>query len=345
MSTIKSSDFIFLLFVSITIKIIVTMYHHELVEIEGTLSMASLQSHLPAELFTFKTMFISIFLEALPFILLGVISSSLLQSFVSEQRLARIIPRNPLLGMLFASLGGMLFPICECGMIPVVRRLVAKGMPVYIATVFILSGPILNPVVLFATYSAFRNRPEVIYSRMGLAVAVSFTVGLIVYRFVRYSPLRVNFQTLYDETPESGKHDTWTGKLTAFFVHALNEFFEMSKYFAIGALITAMIHTFVNTGQLAAYGQGPVSSHLLMAGFAYLLSICSTSDAFVASSFVSTFSAGSLITFLVLGPMLDLKGTLMLLSAFKTKFVVTLAAVIPVTVLVFSIGLDQWLLR
>ncbi|WP_246061857.1 permease [Paenibacillus oralis] len=307
--------------------------------------MAWLQSSFPADLLTFKTMFISIFLEALPFILLGVISSSLLQWFVSERRLARIIPRNPLLGMLFASLGGMLFPICECGMVPVVRRLVAKGMPVYIATVFILSGPILNPVVLFATYTAFRNRPEVLYSRIGLAIIVSFVVGLIVYRFVRYNPLRLNLEALYDEGPESIKHDTWTGKFTAFFMHTLNEFFEMSKYLAIGALITAMIHTFVNTGQLAAYGQGPVSSHLLMSGFAYLLSICSTSDAFVASSFVGTFSAGSLITFLVLGPMLDLKGTLMLISAFKTKFVVTLAVAIPATVLVFSIGLDQWLLR
>ncbi|CAM4356220.1 MAG: permease [Paenibacillus macerans] len=307
--------------------------------------MAWLQSRFPADLLTFKTMFISIFLEALPFILLGVISSSMLQWFVSERRLARIIPRNPLLGMLFASLGGMLFPICECGMVPVVRRLVAKGMPVYIATVFILSGPILNPVVLFATYTAFRNRPEVLYSRIGLAIIVSFVVGLIVYRFVRYNPLRLNLEALYDEGPESIKHDTWTGKFTAFFIHTLNEFFEMSKYLAIGALITAIIHTFVNTGQLAAYGQGPVSSHLLMSGFAYLLSICSTSDAFVASSFVGTFSAGSLITFLVLGPMLDLKGTLMLLSAFKTKFVVTLAVAIPATVLVFSIGLDQWLLR
>lgn len=307
--------------------------------------MARLQTTFPPELLTFKTMFISIFLEALPFILLGVIFSSLLQWFVSEQRLARIIPRNPLLGMLFASLAGMLFPICECGMVPVIRRLIAKGMPVYIATVFILSGPIVNPVVLFATYTAFRNRPEVIYSRMGLAVVVSFAVGLIVYRFVRYNPLRLNLEAFYDEGPSSRSHDTLTDKFAAFFTHTLNEFFEMSKFLAIGALITAMIHTFINTGQLAAYGQGPVSSHLLMSGFAYLLSICSTSDAFVASSFVNTFSAGSLITFLVLGPMLDLKGTLMLLSAFKAKFVLTLAVAILATVLLFSIGLDQWLLQ
>lgn len=307
--------------------------------------MAWLYSNLPTDLLTFKTMFISIFLEALPFILLGVISSTLLQWFVSERFISRIVPRNPLLGILVACFFGILFPICECGLVPVVRRLVSKGMPVYIATVFILSGPILNPVVFFATYTAFRSHPEVVYSRMGLAIAVSYVVGLIVYRFVRYNPLRLNLGALYEDHSESNQHDTWMGKFTAFFIHILNEFFEMSKYLAIGALITATIHTFVNTGQLAAYGQGPVSSHLLMSGFAYVLSICSTSDAFVASSFVNTFSIGSLITFLVLGPMLDLKGTLMLLSVFKTKFVATLAVVIPVTVLIFSILLDQWLLR
>ncbi|GAA0133894.1 permease [Paenibacillus sp. YSY-4.3] len=303
--------------------------------------MTLLQSSFTTDLLTFKTMFISIFLEALPFILLGVISSSLLQLFVSEQRLARIIPRNPLLGILFASLFGILFPICECGMIPVIRRLMAKGMPAYIATVFILSGPILNPIVFFATYTAFRNRPEVIYSRMGLALVVSFIIGLIIYRFILYNPLRLSIGTLYDEESKIMEHPTWKSKLTSLFMHMSNEFFEMSKYLTIGAIITAMIHTTVNTGQLTAYGQGPISSHLLMSGFAYLLSICSTSDAFVASSFVNTFSTGSLITFLVLGPMLDLKGTLMLLSVFKTKYVVTLGALILLTVLGLSIGMDQ----
>ncbi|MNJ40017.1 putative permease [compost metagenome] len=303
--------------------------------------MTLLQSKFSTDLLTFKTMFISIFLEALPFILLGVISSSLLQLFVSEQRLAQIIPRNPLLGILFASLFGILFPICECGMIPVIRRLMAKGMPAYIATVFILSGPILNPIVFFATYTAFRNRPEVIYSRMGLALVVSFIIGLIIYRFIHYNPLRISIGTLYDDGSETMEHPTWKSKLTSFFMHMSNEFFEMSKYLTIGAFITAMIHTTVNTGQLTAYGQGPISSHLLMSGFAYLLSICSTSDAFVASSFVNTFSIGSLITFLVLGPMLDLKGTLMLLSVFKTKYVMTLGALILLTVLGLSIGMDQ----
>ncbi|TYA09927.1 permease [Paenibacillus faecis] len=300
------------------------------------------------DLLTFRTMFISIFLEALPFILLGVVFSALLQVFVSEQRIARMIPKNPVLGVLAACLFGILFPICECGMIPVIRRLIAKGMPVYIATVFILSGPILNPIVFFATYTAFRSRPEIWASRMGLALIIAFSIGLIIYRVVRYPPLRIRAEHLYAQensgqgTPHSGGR---TAKLTGFFNHMSQEFFEMSKYLLLGACITALIHTFVNTARLSAYGQGPLSSHFLMAGFAYVLSICSNSDAFVASSFVNVFSAGSLITFLVLGPMLDLKSTLMLLSVFKTRFVITLGALIVVLVLVFSVGLDHLLLR
>lgn len=307
--------------------------------------MSSFSLNFSTELLTFKTIFISIFLEALPFILLGVISSSLLQMFVSEAFIARMVPRNPLLGMLFACFFGILFPICECGMVPVIRRLIAKGMPVYIAAVFIISGPILNPIVFFATYTAFRSRPEVLYSRMGLALLVAIVVGLLVYRLIRYNPLRLSINTLYDEGNGNGRHEAQNGKLTTLFIHMTGEFFEMTKYLTLGALITALIHTFVNTGQLAVYGNGPISSHLLMAGFAYILSICSTSDAFVASSFVNTFSTGSLITFLVLGPMLDLKGTLMLLSVFKTKFVAVLSAIIVVVVLAFSIGLDQLFLR
>ncbi|WP_334074387.1 MULTISPECIES: permease [Paenibacillus] len=300
------------------------------------------------DLLTFRTMFISIFLEALPFILLGVVFSALLQVFVPEEMIARMIPKSPVLGILAACLFGILFPICECGMIPVIRRLIAKGMPVYIAAVFILSGPILNPIVFFATYTAFRSRPEIIYSRMGLAFIIAFCIGMIIYRVVRYQPLRLRAEMMYGQ--ESGGNRSphpggGTDKLIGFLNHMSQEFFEMSKYLLLGAFITALIHTFVNTAQLAAYGQGPLSSHFLMAGFAYLLSICSNSDAFVASSFVNVFSAGSLITFLVLGPMLDLKSTLMLLSVFKTKFVITLGALIIVLVLVFSVGLDQLLLQ
>lgn len=307
---------------------------------------------------SFKTMFLSIILEALPFILLGVIVSSLLQIFVSEQTITRIIPKNPFLAILFACLIGIIFPVCECGMIPVVRRLIQKGMPVYVAVVFIVVGPILNPIVYAATYMAFRSRPEIAYSRMALAFVVASIIGLVIYRFVKGNVLRVTAEilnseqhSLHEPAPTQGNdhklgHDHEHGhnhsnKLFSLLGHASDEFFEMGKYLMFGSLVTAIIQTFVARESLVTIGHDGIGSHLFMMGFAFILSLCSTSDAFVASSFINTFTTGSLLTFLVFGPMLDFKGTLMLLSVFKTKFVLLLSGLIVVTVLVGSLIFER----
>jgi uncharacterized membrane protein YraQ (UPF0718 family) len=302
-----------------------------------------------------KTMFLSIILEALPFILLGVLISSLLQIFVSEQTITRIIPKNPFLAILFACLIGVIFPVCECGMIPIVRRLIKKGMPVYVAVVFILTGPILNPIVYAATYMAFRSRPEIAYSRMALAFVVASVIGLVIYRFVKGNVLRVTAEIMHshDHTDENANahdhthsHDhehghSHSNKLFSLLGHASDEFFEMGKYLMFGSLITAIIQTFVARESLVSIGHDGLGSHVFMMGFAYILSLCSTSDAFVASSFVNTFTTGSLLTFLVFGPMLDFKGTLMLLSVFKAKFVLILSGLIVITVLVGSLIFER----
>jgi uncharacterized membrane protein YraQ (UPF0718 family) len=302
-----------------------------------------------ANLQTFKTMFISIVLEAIPFVLLGVILSAILQVFVSEQLIQRLIPKNPILGILFACAMGIIFPVCECGMIPVVRRLMRKGMPVYVAVVFILTGPIINPVVYAATYMAFRTHPEVAYSRMGLAFLVASSIGIIVYKTVKKSPLRLSTASLHNNvsnpthghTHEHSHEHSHPNKISSTLSHAAEEFFEMGKYLMFGAILTALIQTFVVRESLVAVGQGPLSSHLFMMGFAYILSLCSTSDAFIASSFFNTFTKGSLLTFLVLGPMLDFKSTLMLLSVFKKKFVLMLSLLIAVLVFIGSICVER----
>jgi uncharacterized membrane protein YraQ (UPF0718 family) len=300
---------------------------------------------------SFKTIFISLILEALPYILLGVLLSSLLQTFVPESTIRRFTPSNPILGILFACLIGILFPMCECGMIPIVRRLILKGMPVYIAVVFIIAGPILNPIVFAATLMAFRNHPSIAYSRMGLAFIVVIIIGLILYRLVKRSPLRLG----QDHEPKEHAHEVShhhhdhhhhlhssnPSKVMTFFVHSSSEFFEMGKFLVFGALLTALIQVFMQRESQLAIGQGPISSHFFMMGLAYILSICSTSDAFVASSFQTSFTSGSLLTFLVFGPMLDFKSTLMLLSVFKIRFVLLLTLLISCTVLVCSLLWEQ----
>ncbi|WP_391563820.1 permease [Paenibacillus cremeus] len=313
----------------------------------------------------FKTLFISIILEAFPFVLLGVLVSALLQIFVSEQTIRRLIPRNPVLGILFACVMGLIFPLCECGMIPVIRRLLHKGMPVYVAVVFILVGPIINPVVYASTFMAFRSRPEIANSRMAIAFIVALVIGLLIYRFVKTAPLRgiaehhhsdghththhhhhdhhAHHHHEHDHTHDHHHHAA-PGKPNRVFAllgHASDEFFDMGKYLIFGAFLTALIQTFMDRESLVSIGQGAFSSHLFMMGLAYILSLCSTSDAFVASSFTTTFSTGSLLTFLVFGPMLDIKSTLMLLSSFRAKFVLQLSLLVIVVVLSASLLFER----
>lgn len=286
------------------------------------------------EVQTFKTSFLGILLEALPFVLVGAILSSLMHLFVSEEMLRRWMPKHPVPGILFACLLGLIFPVCECGMIPLIRRMIQKGMPVYMAVVFILSGPILNPVVFSATYMAFRLYPEMVYARMGLAFAVAAAIGAILYLYWKDNPLKHSLARGATQDGNGQGHTPAHGsnKLTAVFVHAADEVFEMGKYLLIGCLLTAGIQAFIAREHLADIGSGPVSAYLFMMGFAFVLSLCSTSDAFVASTFLQTFSGGSLLAFLVFGPMLDFKNMLMLLSVFRTKFVMLLAFLISALV-------------
>ncbi|MFS0727154.1 permease [Paenibacillus sp. 1P07SE] len=298
---------------------------------------------------SFKIMLLSLILEAFPFILLGVLFSSVIQVFVSDDMIRRFTPRHAVLGVLFGSLLGILFPLCECGMIPVVRRLIRKGMPAYIGIVFILAGPIINPVVYTATFAAFRSRPEIVYTRMGLAFVVSVMIGLLLYRFMKNNPLRepraaVSAHALHQAHSHDHAHGP-SGKpgnrLRSMLSHASDEFFEMGKYLIFGAILTALIHTGLSREVLIGIGDHPWFAHVFMMGFAFILSICSTSDAFVAASFAGTFGGGSLLAFLVFGPMIDLKTTLMLLSAFKTKIVLWVIALCFVLVLAGSIVTER----
>lgn len=280
-----------------------------------------------------NSIFISILIEAIPFILIGVILSGIIQMFVSEEMIARIMPKNRFLAVLFGALAGVLFPACECGIIPITRRLLLKGVPLHAGVAFMLTAPIINPIVLFSTYIAFGNRWSVVFYRGGLALAVSLIIGVILsYQFK-------DNQLLKPDEPghHHHHHGTLLQKLGGALRHAIDEFFSVGKYLIIGAFIAAAMQTYVKTSTLLAIGQNDVSSSLVMMGLAFVLSLCSEVDAFIASSFSSTFSLGSLIAFLVFGAMVDIKNLLMMLAAFKKRFVFLLITYIVVIVLAGSL--------
>jgi hypothetical protein len=112
------------------------------------------------------TIFLSLLVEAIPFLLLGVVLSGLLLLFIDEGKLVAAMPRNPILGAFVGSCAGFLFPVCECGNVPVARRLLMQGVPMPVAVGFLLAAPTINPVVIWSTWVAFRDQPEIVVLRV-----------------------------------------------------------------------------------------------------------------------------------------------------------------------------------
>ncbi|MGM0753711.1 MAG: permease [Bacillota bacterium] len=279
------------------------------------------------------TIFLSILLEAIPFILIGVFASALIQVFVSERLLQKIIPKRfPYLALFPAAVVGALLPVCECAIVPVARRLIKKGMPAHLAIVVMVTAPILNPIVFASTYYAFQNNMTVVWGRMGIALIAALIIGALLYRFYgKRNPL------IQKEHDHEHHHDHSPNKLMQTIVHASDEFFDMGKFLIIGAFVAAGFQTYLDRELLVGIGTNEVLAPAVMMGFAYIISLCSEADAFVASSFGSIFSASSLLAFLVYGPMIDFKNTLLMLAYFNKKFVLIFIGIVTIVVYICTL--------
>ena len=287
---------------------------------------SGLAAYIPDRLYSLLTIFLGIFIEALPFLLIGVVASAALQAFVSAEQLRRWAPRGRVLGPLVGGTLGLVFPVCECGVVPVTRRLLSKGAPFPAALAFLLASSVVNPIVLISTTVAFGD-PRMALARAGGVLALAVLVGVVFSFHPDPASLLAEQPAVGGSPPEpseSGGRRLWRVALGA-----SDEFFEMVRYLIVGAFLAASLQTIIPRSALLTLGQGPVSSVLAMMGLAALLSICSVVDAFVALSFVSTFTSGSILAFLVFGPMIDIKSTLMFLSVLKRRpvgLIVLLAA-------------------
>lgn len=277
----------------------------------------------------FATIFLGIFIEAIPFLLLGTLGSGFVEAFIEHDRLQRWIPRNAITGALAGSLLGMIFPVCECGVVPLARRLFNKGLPVSAGVAFLLAAPVLNPIVILSTAAAF-GWGWMLVGRLGLSLLIAMTTG--VFFSIVKSPTEVLLpsQWLHKDaiplqTLEPSKAQYSVGeKLKQVTVIAADEFYEMGRFLILGAALAAAMQTLIPQELLVQVGRGPVTSVLVMLALAVILSICSTVDAFVALGFVNVFSPGAIIAFLIFGPMVDIKTTLMYLSVFKKRPVIYL---------------------
>ncbi|WP_082246043.1 permease [Bacillus gaemokensis] len=276
-------------------------------------NLANLQKSIPKEWLNVNAIFLSIFFEAVPFILLGVIVSSIIQVFVTEDMIQKVLPKSPILAMIPAAFTGIIFPMCECVIIPIVRRLIQKGLPLHVGIVILVSAPIMNPIVFLSTFYAFQTNITVVYARFGITVLVAILIGIIMYYCYRGK------NVLKDATVST--HDKQKKSWKDVVSHTVDEFFDTGKYLLIGACLASLFQTFLDRNVLDAVAHSEVISPFVMMGFGYVLSLCSAADAFIAASFGHIFSPKALLAFLVFGPMLDFKNTFMLFAYFQKKFV------------------------
>lgn len=278
---------------------------------------------------SFFTIFISIMLEAIPFILLGSFISAVIQVFVSDKVISKVLPKNKFLGIMGASLMGFVFPVCECAIIPIARRLMKKGVPASIAVTFMLAVPIVNPVVLLATYSAFYDRPIVVLLRAVFGILAAVTIGFLI-EIVQGKEIPVKeevFQNQGDIFCGCGYNHQYSvkrSKISSVLEHTTIEFFDISKYLIIGAVLSSVFQAFVPRSIITSLGMHNLYSIIVMMLLAFVLSVCSEADAFIARTFLNQFTLGSVSVFMILGPMLDIKNTIMLGASFKKGFVIRL---------------------
>jgi uncharacterized membrane protein YraQ (UPF0718 family) len=275
----------------------------------------------------FSTIFLGIFIEALPFLLLGTLGSGFVEVFLKQDQFQNLFPRNRWLSALTGSLMGLVFPVCECGVIPFTRRLFGKGLPISAGISFLLASPVVNPIVIASTAAAF-GAGQMLGLRVGASLLIAFVIGLV-FSVARGPAEILKTRSLpetdfYLHNPGLHLQPFQPTRLQQMLVIAGDEFFEMGRYLVIGASLAAALQALVPQPILLALGQGPVISVLVLMLLAVVLSICSTVDAFVVLGFVGTFSPGAILAFLVFGPMVDIKSTLMYLSVFKKRAVLYL---------------------
>ena len=128
--------------------------------------------------------FLSIIIEALPFVLIGSIISGAIEVYVTPETVYRFLPKNRLGRIFLGTFIGFLFPSCECGIVPIINRFLEKKMPSYTAVPFLVTAPIINPIVLFATYSAFSNSIQMVLLRALGAILVATILGIFVMNMI-----------------------------------------------------------------------------------------------------------------------------------------------------------------
>ncbi|EPI59791.1 putative permease [Gardnerella vaginalis JCP8070] len=292
-------------------------------------------------------------LQAVPFTLIGVLVSAAVETWVTEDFIEKHAPKSIANGFLAAILAGVCVPVCDCVVVPTFSRLVARKLPLPCAVTFLCVVPVVNPVSIWATWYAFADVPAVAVTRVALGVGVALLVGVsFVILPVKSQVLRQNvlekvradcvdcaacadFNKLQSgnssyKNSSSFKSDI-KNSLKTYAHHIYSDFMRLMPIILFGTIVASIIRVWLGADPASKVNTTTVFVAIpAMMLIAYASSLCSSSDAVIARSLASSLPMSSVIVFLLFGPMLDIKNTLMLVEDCKTGFVLRLIATIVV---------------
>ena len=310
--------------------------------------------------------FTTIMLEAIPFLLLGALISAIIEEFVSEERISKMIPKNRVLGSLVGIFLGLFIPACDCAVIPIAMRLKKKKVPTNVIVSFMLASPIISPVVLLSTFFAFGETekmllfglemPKLFVYRTIFGILVALVVGIILDIVCKDSVLKEEGSVVNHEHHHHGHEHIHTcnhhhegcscsaheketgpiGRVKNIINIMYGDFMGIISYMAVGAILAATMQILLPISNIGGIVQNKYISTFIMMLLAFALSLCSTSDAFIARTFMNSLSKNSILAFILLGPMIDIKNTIVLNKSFNKKFVIVLIGTIFLTVYLIS---------
>ena len=274
------------------------------------------------------TVFLSILLQAIPFILLGAFISAGIQIFASTGWIMEKITNGRWYSFFIAAVAGFFMPICDCGMVPIISGLLKKDTPLPQTITFWLSSSAVSPIVIISMLYAFPNQPYLAAVRVITGLIIGVMAGIIL-KLINLETKDVTkgnrrVQNIGKDILDL-KYDGTKGKIEAVFAGAKVEFFRVAEYVIIGSLISSVLQTVMPQTMKSFIGNNYIIQFIVMIAAAMLMSACSTSNAFIGKSFSNNFSIVPIISFIVMGPMLDLKNMVMLSEILKKKFLLLLA--------------------
>ncbi|MEU7057272.1 permease [Streptomyces sp. NPDC046197] len=275
-----------------------------------------------------RTVCLAVTVQALPFLLLGTALSGAINAFVPERVFTRVLPRRPVLAVPVAGVAGAVLPGCECASVPVANSLIGRGVTPAAAFAFLLSAPAINPVVLTATAIAFPGNPAMVLARLLASLATAAVMGWLWLFLGREKWLRPTVR----HTGHRPGHSRWTEFRLGF----QHDFLHAGGFLVVGAMAAATFNVAVPRSVLDTFSGSPWLSVLFLAGLAVLLAVCSEADAFVAAS-LTGFSPLARLTFMVVGPMVDLKLIALQAGTFGRAFASRFSAATTVVAVLSSV--------